>query len=78
MVVQKEVKNEAKGRNIWMLLWLCHKTTQEQKCPLQASRLLEGMDELQAEQTHVADHVLPQYPGKDGRSFARDKAIGCR
>ncbi|HEV2194522.1 MAG TPA: hypothetical protein VGR55_03020 [Candidatus Acidoferrum sp.] len=38
-------------------------------------RLLERVDEFQAEKAHVASHVLPQYPSKDWGSLAGHKAI---
>jgi hypothetical protein len=41
-------------------------------------RLLERVDEFQAEETHVTSHVLPQYPSKDWGSLAGNKAIRGR
>jgi len=41
-------------------------------------RLLEGVDEFQAEEAYVTGHVLPQDPSKDGGSLAGNKAVRGR
>ncbi|HKW34301.1 MAG TPA: hypothetical protein VJN92_14910 [Candidatus Acidoferrum sp.] len=81
MVVQNGAENEAKEKSIWALLRL-DVTKRSQalrwRVPAQLHRLFEGMDELQAEETDVASHVLPQNPGKDGGRLTRNKAVRSR
>jgi len=40
--------------------------------------LFEWVDELQTEKTHVAGHILSQYPRKDGGSLTWNETVGRR
>ena len=62
MVVQNEMKNEAKQKKIGVP-FLAHVTKLpncSQLGPLNPC-LFEWVDELQTEEAHIASHVLPQH-----------------